>query len=307
MKLTTLSARASTVLAGAALALGMTACGSGEPTVQTPPVEVTDDTATNTPDTTEDSQAADNATDEDATEEPDGGHIVADPSDEPGDDDLETTEADPGTHGDSGTDGETEDPGTDGETDGNPGTATDIGADVSPGDIEAAKAGLDRYLQANMPETPSTSTNIPGCPVIDQAVLEQAMADQGIANPNLQGWGAEIEWDEYEDISTELMGVVCGGDSDGNPRDSEFGTASGMVAIDLTGRTDFETLVGSLGVQPDGNTVTICPEDGFCTTLWHTDGLLIGTVLMGEGSTEQAVEGLLAAILPDALATIAQA
>ena len=184
----------------------------------------------------------------------------------------------------------------------------EIGGDAS-GEVEAAKAGLARYLEANRPETPQTSTNIPGCPVVEVGVLEQALADVGYPDTTLGGWGTEIEWNEYEDISPDLMGVACGGDSDGNPNDSDFGTAGGMVAVDLSGHTDFSTFLGDMGLTAEGDasgdTATFCPEAGLCLSLWHSDGLVIGTTLMADGADEERVGTMLDLILPDALTALA--
>lgn len=191
---------------------------------------------------------------------------------------------------------------------------TEAGADQSGGDgsedVAAARAGLARYLEANRPETPTTSTNIPGCPVLEVSVLEEQLAAVGFADTTLEGWGTEIEWNEYEDISPDLMGVACGGDSDGTPNDSDFGTAGGMVAVDLAGHTDFPTFLGAMGLvtegEETGDTVTICPEAGYCMSLWHSDGLVVGAALMAEGADEETTGTLLEAALPEALATLAQ-
>lgn len=188
-------------------------------------------------------------------------------------------------------------------------TSDDAGgvtAEVSHEEVEAARAGLASYLEANRPETPQTSTNIPGCPVLDAAVLETALADADYPDTTLEGWSTEIEWSEYEELSPDLMGVVCGGDSDGDPNDSDFGTASGMVAIDLSDHTDFDTMAGLLGVEAaDGDRVAACPNPDICVALWHQDGLVIGAVLMAEGADEARVGGLLDAVLPEALSTLA--
>lgn len=196
--------------------------------------------------------------------------------------------------------------------------ADDSDADGTDGDasgeVEAARAGLARYLEANRPETPTTSTNIPGCPVLEVSLLEAQMADVGLGDTRLEGWGTEIEWNEYADFSPDLMGVACGGDSDGNPNDSDFGTAGGMVAVDLAGHTDFATFVGAMGLdaaglesegQEDGDTVTVCPEAGYCMSLWHSDGLVVGVALMADVADEETVGALLDGVLPQALTRLA--
>lgn len=258
--------RSTVALAATALVLALAACGSEE-----------------APEVVEGSSAAEGSSAEAAAAETGatGGSVEQDAADE--------------TDG-----GETDGGGTDGgETDGG-----EVG-----GDVEAARAGLARYFEANKPETPTTSTDIPGCPVLEVSVLEERMAEAGLADTTLEGWATEIEWNEYEDISPDLMGVACGGDSDGNPHDSDFGTAGGMVAVDLSGHTDFATFLGDLGLSADGDvsgdTVTICPETGFCTSLWHSDGLVIGVTLMADGVDEETAGALLEASLPDALTTLA--
>lgn len=190
---------------------------------------------------------------------------------------------------------------------------TEAAASASGPDLEAARAGLARYLEANLPETPSTSTNIPGCPAIGQAVLEEALAGAGYPDTVLAGWATEIEWDEYEDVGDDVMGIVCGGDSDGDPNDSDFEVAAGVIVTDLRGTAGSpEMILGGGESEPGpeglgGMVVTTCDSDDFCVAAWHRDDLVVGTVLSTEGANEEAARALLDATLPAILETLAGA
>lgn len=299
MKPITRTRRSTLALAAATLVLTLAACGSDEePEVVEGSVAEEESSAESAEEGTAESagEGTEESTDEGAEESGEEG--AAETEDTGGSAEQDTT-GDDGRETTTGTD---EPGGEEGESGGDEGESGSVASE----DVEAARAGLARYLEANRPETPQTSTNIPGCPVIEVGVLEQALADAGHPDTTLEGWGTEIEWNEYEDISPDLMGVVCGGDSDGNPNDSDFETASGMVAIDLTGHSDFESLMGTLGVSAGGaDLITVCPDDSLCTAMWHRDGLVIGTVLMAEGADEQTVGAMLDSILPDALTTLA--
>lgn len=227
-------------------------------------------------------------------DEPDAGEQTAveeaqpDAVAETADADVETTDADAETHD------------ADAETAGSEGA-----------DVEAARAGLARYLEVNRPATPQESTDIPGCPAIDQAVLEEALAEVGYPEIALEGWGTEIEWDEYSDVSEDLMGIVCAGDSDGDPHGSEFGVASGVIAVDVAGEIDPADLFPDVESTPGpaelgGEVQSMCDGTGFCVAAWHSDGFVIGTTLITEGATEATVRDLLEATLPDMLVTLAQ-
>src|SRR6187402_2908722 len=97
--------------------------------------------------------------------------------------------------------------------------------------VAAAREGLADWLAANKPASPSTSTDLPGCPALDLETLGDALAGVGL-DGDLGDWGTEIEWDEYEDIDRNMMGVVCEGDTDGDSHDGSFELAAGVFAVD---------------------------------------------------------------------------
>lgn len=176
-------------------------------------------------------------------------------------------------------------------------------------DIQAARAGLATYLETNRPSTPQESTNIPGCPVIDRAVFEAALAEAGYPDSVLAGWATEIEWGEYEDIGEDVMGVACGGDTDGDPHDSDFGVASGVLAVDLAGGGAAADLFPGVVPAPaaaslGGETYSMCDGADFCVSAWHRDGFVVGAVLNTEGADEATTRALLEATLPDMLETL---
>ena len=130
--------------------------------------------------------------------------------------------------------------------------------------VEAARAGLARWLKENRPATPLTSTDIDRCPAIELTTLTKALITVGLTD-ELQDWGTEIEWNEYEALSPDLMGIVCGGDSDGEAHRSEIGTAAGVIAVALT---TFDKLVKDFEIElgQDGVTAAQCFEDSGATT-----------------------------------------
>jgi len=224
-------------------------------------------------------------------------------SDEPAEGNADETTPDAGDETTPDDAGETTDEGSGGGVSGSEG--------VSSADVEAARAGLAAYLEANMPATPQTSTNIPGCPAVEQAVLEDALAGAGYPGTSLGGWGTEIEWDEYEGVGQDVIGIVCGGDSDGNPNDSDFGVAAGVIAVDLKGTGaapedlfgDAERTAGPEGIG--GEVASLCQDDTFCFAAWISDDLVLGTVLNTDGATEESARTLLDATLPSVLETLA--
>ncbi|MCK0110716.1 hypothetical protein MWU75_00975 [Ornithinimicrobium sp. F0845] len=182
---------------------------------------------------------------------------------------------------------------------------------VAAADVEAARAGLAAYLEANMPATPQTSTNIPGCPVIERAALEEALAGAGYPGTSLEGWGTEIEWDEYEGVGEDVIGIVCGGDSDGSPNDSDFGVAAGIIAVDLKGTGAVpEDILGDTELVPGpeglgGEIASLCQDDTFCLAAWISDDLVLGTVLNTDGASAESARAMLDATLPELLETLA--
>lgn len=185
-----------------------------------------------------------------------------------------------------------------------------------PTDLQPARDGLASWLQANRPETPQTSTNIPGCPAISVERVEEAMAEVGYPDITLGGWATEIEWDEYEEVHPDLMGLVCAGDAYGNPNASDLMTASGVTVVDLADLADFESMLPTMGlpgltVEPapehlGGELVATCAMEELCVAFWHSDGLVVGVPLVADGADEDTVEQLLVLLLPDVLATLAE-
>lgn len=198
-------------------------------------------------------------------------------------------------------------------------TVTEGAAGPASDEVAAAREGLAAWLTEHRPETPQTSTNLEDCPAIDLERLEEALGSAGFPDTTLGSWGTEIEWSEYQALHPELMGLTCGGDSDGDANDSDYGTAAGVFAVDVQGTSDFEAFLAATGLS-DGESVdppeelggevrTQCFEDEpeFCVALWHEDGLILGTSLIAEGADEDAVESLLGEVLPDMLEGLAEA
>jgi len=188
-------------------------------------------------------------------------------------------------------------------------------------DVAAAREGLAAWLAANKPASPSTSTDLPGCPAVDLAALEGAMADIGL-DGSLGDWGTEIEWDEYQDIDRNLMGIVCGGDTDGDAHDTDYELAAGVFAVDAGTDERAISVIEGLGFGaldvvdadiagvPGGELTTGCVGDGglaTCLTFWNLDGLVIGTTLWSDSQSlpEGASQSLLEALLPTMLTTLA--
>lgn len=188
-------------------------------------------------------------------------------------------------------------------------------------DLTAARDGLAAWLKANKPASPSTSTDIPGCPAIEVDALEAAMAGAGVP-ADLGDWGTEIEWSEYADIDPDLMGIVCGGDADGDAHDSDNELAAGVFAVDAGTDERAVSIVtgfsfGALDVIdadipgiPGGTLTTGCIADeglSACLTFWDLDGLVVGTRLASD--TQELPDGssqaVLEALLPEILATLA--
>lgn len=197
-------------------------------------------------------------------------------------------------------------------------TATEV-ANPATEEVTGARTGLAAWLEEHKPATPQTSTDIPDCPAITLERMEEALGVAGYEGTSLASWGTEIEWSEYEALHPDLMGIACGGDSDGDAHDSEFGTAGGVFAVDLADRTDFESLLTALGVAdadsvdpPEefgGDLRTACFDDGpeFCVAIWHSDGLVLGTSLIADGADGEAAQTMLVDVLPDLLDSLNQA
>lgn len=188
-------------------------------------------------------------------------------------------------------------------------------------DLTAAREGLAAWLKANKPASPSTSTDIAGCPAIEVDALESAMADVGL-DGSLGDWGTEIEWSEYQDIDPNLMGIVCGGDTDGDAHDLDFELAAGVIAIDAGTDERAISVIAGVGfgaldvVDADipgvsgGDLTTGCVNDdglSACLTLWSNDGMVIGTRVWSDAQElpDGASAAMLTEVLPQILATLA--
>lgn len=231
---------------------------------------------------------------------------------------------DPEDDGNDGDAGETAqgtggtDAGAETGTDTDEATVTQEPAGPAAAEVAAAREGLASWLDENRPETPGTTSSSPDCPAIELERLEEALGAAGYPDTALGSWGSEIEWSEYEALHPDLMGIACGGDSDGDSNDSEFGTAAGVFAADLKDKTDFESflaagdITASQSVDPPeelgGELRTHCFDDGpeFCLAIWHEDGLVLGTSLIAEGADEDAAQDLLLDVLPDVLERLAE-
>jgi hypothetical protein len=185
--------------------------------------------------------------------------------------------------------------------------------------VAAARAGLEDWLEANQPSSTEEGAALPDCPAISVAALEEALAGAGHPDITLAGWGTEIEWSEYEQLHPDLVGFSCGGDSDGDTEDAEFGTAAGVLAVDLAGKTTYEDFITAVGledlrdVEPPqklgGDVQTTCFPDGpdFCAAFWHRDGLVVGLTLIAEGVEAQTPADMLVRTLPRIIDNLAKA
>jgi hypothetical protein len=190
--------------------------------------------------------------------------------------------------------------------------------------VAAAREGLADWLAAHRPSSPSESTDLAGCPVIDLDTFERAVADVGLLGDlgGLGDWGTEVEWDEYEDIDADLMGVVCGGDTDGDSHDSSYELAAGVVAVDAgTDARAIDVLAGlgfgALDVTeadvagvPGGDVSAGCIVDGelhACLALWSLDGLVLGVTVWSDRRAlpSDAATAVLDSVLPEMLDALA--
>lgn len=226
----------------------------------------------------------------------------------PDDDAASPTPDVPAASGDAGSDTGTEnatETGTETDTTTDDGGGADTGTEPDAGGqgatLEDARAGLASWLQENRPETPQTSTSIPGCPAIDVADLQEAMAQVGLGEQTLGGWGTEIEWSEYSDIDPELMGITCGGDTDGNANDSDHALMAAVIAVDVQGYGSAEEVLEAMLGLPleqadgspqglDGQTATACLEESMCFAVWQEDDFVLATALLTDGEVPVSAE-----------------
>lgn len=179
--------------------------------------------------------------------------------------------------------------------------------DPSSLDLDAARAGLASWLEQNRPATPSTSTNFPDCPLLESAALEEALEQAGLGSHTLGGWGAEIEWSEYSDIDPDLMGVTCGGDTDGNANDTDHEVLAGVIGVDVAGvAAPDEVIAAMLGApatavegQPaglEGSSSALCFEEMMCFAFWHQDDFLLAAAVLTDGSVTPDPESSVAVL-----------
>jgi hypothetical protein len=196
-----------------------------------------------------------------------------------------------------------------------PDAALTSSVEISKADLAGARAGLGRYLTQNRPESSQTSTDIPGCPALSQERLEDALEGIGVST-TFKDWGTEIEWNEYEELNPDLLGIACGGDSDGNANDGD--TEAGIIAVDLIDKaTDKEFLtwlkaeMPKVSTQkttgiPGSTTMGSCQTiDGStaCIEVWAQDSFLIGISIMGVDRAQTTQ--VLSDIIPDVITTLA--
>ena len=162
-------------------------------------------------------------------------------------------------------------------------------------DIDAARAGLAAYLEVNRPESPTTSTNTPGCPAIGLDRLQEALGAVGI-DDKIEGWATEIEWREYQRIDPDLMGITCGGDADGDAHDSDFELSASVYAVDAGDVDRAQEIIDELGfgaldfepaAVPGGELASFCADDpeqslSLCLSFWSNDGFVLGVILASD-------------------------
>jgi len=189
-----------------------------------------------------------------------------------------------------------------------------------PPGIDAARAGLAAYLAASRPESPTTSTNVPGCPAIALDRLQEAIVDVGIDGP-IADWSTTIDRNEYADIDPELIGIRCGADADGDSLDGDFEMSASVVAVDAVDDERAQEVrdllgYGALTIEPadvpGGELANICIDDSenslsMCMSLWSSDGFVLGVVLASDVQDipDGAASAVLEDTLPDILATLA--
>lgn len=186
--------------------------------------------------------------------------------------------------------------------------------------VESARAGLAGWLDVNRPPTPLTSTDLAGCPAIDVAAFADVLGEHGVGidpAPASTGWGTEIEWNEYGDLSPDMIGIFCGGDTDGDPHDTPIGGGFGVFAVELVDPATLADLAAwtTLGIEfapgADGDEAVSCGEigDSYCLALWHHDGLVLGVVLFNDvvPADEAAMPTIAASLVPQILTTLGAA
>lgn len=184
--------------------------------------------------------------------------------------------------------------------------------------VTAARAGLAGWLDVNRPPTPSSSTDLVGCPAIDADAYAELLGAHGIVvDPTDADWGTEIEWNEYEELSPEMIGIVCGGDTDGDTHDSTMSAAFGIFAVELPASVTTDDLLAWSGFPlefiagTDGDTASACDRsaDTFCLGLWHRDGLVLGVTLINDAAPadDATMTAIVDATVPQLLATLAAA
>ena len=186
-------------------------------------------------------------------------------------------------------------------------------------DVDAARAGLASFLSDHRPASPSDSAEIAGCPAIDLARFQTALDDSAVPGGPIDGWSTEIEWDEWEAIDPDLMGIVCAGDSDGDVRDDGFRMVGGVAVIDAGSEeraleVEQQVGFGALDVEaadvPGGEVMARCLDDdevSLCMAIWSHDGFVVAVVLSSDeldipdGSGTAVLED----VLDDVLSTLA--
>lgn len=198
-----------------------------------------------------------------------------------------------------------------GSDDGSPDTSESV-------DVDAARAGLARWLDAHPIPAEDTSRTESDCPLLTAGDLATAVEDAGLGARSLDGWLAEIS---YEDGSEELLAVACGADSIGAFNDAELGDLTAVSAIDAKGVTDayddddHDVAGEDLGPGPDRIGGTLAGQCGVlpgttgstCMVTWTSGDFVVGLTMAGDDVTTEAAAEALSNILPTVLTNLAEA
>lgn len=184
--------------------------------------------------------------------------------------------------------------------------------------VADAKAGFAAWIEVNRPATPHASTKLVGCPAVDGDELLATMGDHGVELDVALAdadWATEIEWSEYATLDEDMIGIVCGGDSDGDANDTSIAGGFGVFVVELADEVttdDFITWSGfplEFADGANGEVAAACADEldeRFCLAFWHRDDLVLGLMLINDAAPadDATLYALLDAVVPSALAAL---
>jgi hypothetical protein len=192
------------------------------------------------------------------------------------------------------------------------GGATDVAdplGDLATAQVDAAAAGLQRFVNANVGAVESDDERL-DCPAIDGDVLETVVDGTGVDLELGADWTASLTPVTFpRDLDPVPIRLTCTGGFDPQARIDVIDFGEPTAADDFVASVGIAEGGSAADLQPGDLTVGTCVNESglrVCTEWWRDNALVVGVWLVAETQTigNDAAATTLVEVLPTVLANL---